>query len=117
MGAGRHQFLEHLADDCLRFAHLAIELAVGEGAGSTFSKLGIRFRVERLLSVPEAEGIAAALLHGLAALQQQGPQAHLGQQEGGEVAAGACPHHHRAGGVERLLESGHEAVIAIRCWP
>ena len=95
IGTGLHQLLEHLAAQVAGVTHLAVELAVGEGARTSLPELGIGFRVEGALAAPEAEGVGAALLHRLAPLQQQWPQAHLGQQQRAEIAAGAGPHHHR----------------------
>ena len=115
-GAGGHQFLEDLADECLRLTHLAVKLAIGEGAGPSLPELDIRLRIEGTLAPPEAEGVGRALLHRLAPFEQEGPQPHLGQQESGEVTAGSSPHHHGTGAGRGLLQPGHEAITIVRNW-
>ena len=114
IGPGRHQLLQHLADVGGVLAHLAVELAVGEGAGAPLAELGIGAGIEAAAALPEAEGVRGALLDRLAALQQQRPPAHLGQQQGGEVATGAGTHHHRAQLRGGPLGPGHGAVAAVR---
>ena len=94
-GTTGHQLLQHLAAVVLGIAHLAVELAVGEGAGSALTELGIGFRVEGAGAPPEAKGVSGALLHGLTPFQQQRSEPHLCQQQSSEITAGACPHHHR----------------------
>ena len=113
IGACRHQLLKHLAAQMARIAHLAVELAVGKGAGAAFAELGVGLRVERAFALPEAEGIGAAFLHRFAALQQQGLQAHLGQQQGAEVAAGAGTHHHRPGQIGAGWCLSHQLVGGV----
>ena len=112
-GAGIHQFFQHLAHVGAGLTHLAVELAVREGAGTTLPELGVGFRIERALPAPEAERVGRALLHRLAPLQQQGPQPHLGQQQGGEIAAGAGTHHHRPGALP-VGRGCHRPVALIR---
>ena len=69
IGPGSHQFFQHLAAIGLGFTYLAIELAIGKGAGTTLAQLGIGFGVEWLFATPEPEGVGAALFHRLAPLQ------------------------------------------------
>ena len=69
-----------------RVLDLAVELAVGEGAGAAFAELHVRLRVEHALA-PQAPGVLGALAHCLAALQDDRPEAHLRQHQAGEEAA------------------------------
>ena len=118
VGAGGHQFLQHLAAVVVGIPHLAVELAVGEGAGAAFPELGIGFRVERCLAFPEAEGVGTAFLHGFAPLQQQGSITHLGQHQGAEIAAGPSTDHHRSRDCalgDAGWGPGHELVAGVGC--
>ena len=96
IGTRGHQFFKHLAHQGLGLAHLAVELAVGEGACPPLPELGIRFRVEGPDPFPEPKGVGGALFDRLAALEQEGVEAHLGQQQGCEIAAGPRANHHRS---------------------
>ena len=71
VSAASHQLLQHLASVVLGIAHLAVELAVGEGTGPPLPELGVGFRVKGLLPPPEGEGLLGALLHRLPTFQQQ----------------------------------------------
>jgi len=93
--AGGDEFLHHLAAQVARVADLAVELAVGKGAGTAFAELHVAFRVELLLA-PQAPGVLGAFAHGLAALQHDGLEPHLRQHQRRQHAAGAKAHHHRA---------------------
>ena len=61
----------------LRVADLAVQLAIGEGARSPFTELGIRLRVEPLGATPEAKGLQGPLLDRLPPFQQQRAKTHL----------------------------------------
>ena len=115
VGPGRHQLLQHLAHIGLGLTHLAVKLAVGEGAGPPLAKLGIGFGIEAAGALPEAEGVCGAFPDRLAPLQQQGAEAHLGQQQGGEVTAGPRPHHHWTQVVG--AGHGHGVVSGIGAGP
>ena len=103
-----HQFLQHLAAPVAWIADLAVELAIGEGTRTAFTKLGVRFGIERAAPLPETKGVGAALLDRLAPLEQQRFEAHLGQHQGSEIPTGPSANHHRAGQVvaEALAELG-----------
>jgi hypothetical protein len=89
---------------------LAVELAVGEGAGAAFAELHVGFGVEGVLA-PQAPGVLGALAHGLAALEHDGPEAHLGQHQRGEDAAGAEADDHRA--VAEALRGLADEVVSM----
>ena len=114
--AGLDELLDHLARQMARVADLAPELAVGKGAGAALAELDVRFGIEHA-APPQAPGVAGALAHRAAALEDDRAKAHLRQQQGGEEAAGpeADDHrpHGRAGGeVGRRL--GDEAGSGCR---
>jgi hypothetical protein len=72
------ELFQHLAAVKLRVLDLAVQLAVGEGAGAAFAELDVRFRVQRVLA-PQAPGVLGAFAHGLAALEDDWLEAHLGE--------------------------------------
>ena len=92
--SGADEFLHHLAAEVARVLDLAVELAVAEGAGAAFAELHVALGRE-LLAAPQSPGVLRALAHGPAAFEHDGAQAHLGQAQRGEHAAGAEAHHHR----------------------
>jgi len=91
--AGLHELFHHLAAEEARVLDLAVELAVGESAGTAFAELHVRLGVEHALA-PQAPGVAGALAHGLAAFEHDGPEAHLREHQRREDAAGAEADHH-----------------------
>ena len=94
---------------------MAVELAVGKRAGPPLAKLGIGFGIESPGALPEAEGVSGALADGLAALQQQGAEPHLGQEQGGKVTTGTSPHHHRT--LKTPRGDGHRLVGGVGARP
>ncbi len=100
-----------------RVADLAPQLAVGERAGAAFAELHVRLRIELALA-PQAPGVLGALAHLLAALEHDGAQAHLRQDQRREDAAGpeadddgalACGR-----GVEEAVgRPAHEVVVGV----
>ena len=84
--AGLDELGQHLAAVVLRVLDLAVELAVGEGAGAAFAELHVGLRVQHALA-PEAERVLGALAHDLAALEDDRAEAHLRQDQAGEQAA------------------------------
>ena len=86
--AGLDEFGQHLAAEVARVLDLAVELAVGEGAGAAFAELHVRFRVEHVVA-PQSPGVLGAFAHRLAALQHDRPEAHLRQDQRGEDAGRA----------------------------
>src|SRR5206468_6881631 len=106
--AGFYELREHLAPEVSGVADLTVELAVGEGAGAALAELHVRFGVEGP-PAPEPEGVDRALADLLAALEDDRPEAHLRQQQGGEEAAGPDADHHGPPG-EVLGRPRREAV-------
>jgi|GEM_PF-4971519 len=92
--AGADEFVHHLAGVELRILDLAVELAVGEQAGTAFAELHVGFRRQGLLA-PQRPGVLGAAAHILAALQHDGLEAHLCQQQRGEQPTGAEAYHQR----------------------
>jgi hypothetical protein len=86
--AGFDKFLEHLAAVVLGVLDLAVELAIGKGAGAALAKLDVRLGVEHLLS-PQPPGILRALADGLATLEDDRPEAALRQNQRGKDAGRA----------------------------
>ena len=70
IGPTGHKLLQHLAAVVLGITHLAVELAIGKGAGTTLTELGIGFRIKATLPPPEPEGLTGAFLDLLATLEQ-----------------------------------------------
>src|SRR6185369_10058381 len=86
--SGGDELGEHFASAVPGVFDLAVELAVRKGAGSAFAELDVRFRIE-VPFAPEAEGVDGALADLLAALEDDRPEARLGQEKAGEETAGA----------------------------
>ena len=114
--AGADELVDHLARQVARVADLAPELAVGEGAGAALAELHVRLRIEDA-APPQAPGVLGALAHGLAALEDDRPEAHLREEERGEDAARAEADHDRsrsAAGGEVGRRVRDEAVARCR---
>ena len=114
--AGLDELRQHLAGEEARVGDLAVELAVGEGAGATLAELDIRFGVQDALA-PQAPGVLGPFADLLAALQHDRPQAHLGQDQRDEDAAGAKADDHRTrplAGVEVGRRMADELVAGVR---
>ncbi len=77
-GSGIDEFGEDFAALAIAVFDAAVEFAVGEGAGSAFAVLGVGFGVEFGFT-PEAEGIARSLEYVFAAFEEDGAEAHLGE--------------------------------------
>jgi hypothetical protein len=99
------------------FAEPVASMTLLDALPAALAELGIRFRLQGPLTTPEREGVGGALTHGFAPLQQQGPQAHLGQQQGREIPAGPCPDHHWAPLIGRLWQQisrfDHRAIPGV----
>ncbi|MDT4871425.1 hypothetical protein FQZ97_1065520 [compost metagenome] len=78
--AGANELVHHLAGVELGVLDLAVELAVGEQAGTTLAELHVGFRGQDLLA-PQCPGILGAAAHILAALQHDWFEAHLREQQ------------------------------------
>ena len=70
------------------------ELAVGKRTGAALTELDVGGLIQPAAG-PEPLHIRPALLHGTAALEQNGAQSGLGQHQSGKEAAGPCTHHYR----------------------
>ena len=113
--AGFHKLHQHLACQVPWVADLAPQFAVRKSARTTFAKLHIRFGVEHTLA-PQAPGIFGALAHGTAALQHDGAQAHLCQDQRSKEAAGAKTNHQWAsapGAIEVKRGMTDESVAGV----
>ena len=111
--AGLDELLQHLAAQEARVLHPAIELAVGKGAGAAFAELHIAVRVQ-FGAAPQAPGILGALAHHLAAIEDDGPEAHLRQDQPGEQAARSRADHHGAQAAPAARRRHREAVCHVR---
>src|ERR1700761_1742438 len=89
-----HELLEHLAAVVMRILDLAVELAVRECAGSTFTELHIGFGIEHGLA-PQPERIFSTLTNSLAALENNGAKTHLGEDQPREQPTRSHADHHR----------------------
>jgi hypothetical protein len=95
---------------------LAVQLAVRKSAGTTLPELHIGLGFQLPLS-PQSPGVSGALAHVPAAFQNDGPQSHLRQQQGGQDATGAETDDQRSllrGPGEVGAGAGDEMVTGIR---
>ncbi|MCY1510359.1 hypothetical protein D9M68_447340 [compost metagenome] len=92
--AGANELVHHLAGVELGVLDLAVELAVGEQAGTPLAELHVGFRGQDLLA-PQCPGILGAAAHILAALQHDGFEPHLREQQRREQSTGAEAHDQR----------------------
>ena len=83
---GLYEFGEHLASQMARVFDLAVELAVGERTRSAFAKLYVGLGVENGFA-PQSPGVLRPLPHDFAALQNDGPEPHLREQQRREQPA------------------------------
>ena len=90
-----NKFFHDLAPQMARVFDLAPQLAVREGSRSALTELHIAVRMQIALA-PQIPGVLRALAHRRTALQYQGPEPHLCEQQRGKHAAGAETHDHRA---------------------
>ncbi|MCY1344625.1 hypothetical protein D9M69_306640 [compost metagenome] len=110
--AGADEFVHHLAAVEPGVLDLAVELAVGEQAGTALAELHVGFRCQDLLA-PQRPGVLGAPAHILAALQHDGLEAHLREQQRGEQAAGAeADDHWTLGQTRRRLAD--RVVVGVR---
>ena len=86
--AGFDELLQHLAPVMFGVFDLAVQLAVGEGAGTAFAELHVGLGVEHVLA-PQAPGVLGALAHFGAAFQHDGLESGLGKDQCGENPARA----------------------------
>ncbi len=112
-GTGLDEFHQHLAPVVPGVLDLAVELAVGKGAGAAFAELHVRFRVELLLP-PQSPGILGTLAHCLATLENDRPESALRQDQGGKDAGRAETDDDRSRReLRRRLPD--EVVAHVRC--
>ncbi len=109
--AGADELGEHLAAQEPRVLDLAVELAVGKGAGAALAELHVGFWIQNP-PPPQAPGVLGPLAHDLAAVQDDRPESHLGENQPREQATRAGADHHwaRSGGLRR---PGDEAVAGV----
>ena len=106
---GLDELGQHLAAVMLRVLHLGPQLAVRKRAGAAFAELHVRLRVQDPLA-PQAESVLGSFSHRLAALENNGLEAHLRQDQSGEQSARAHAYHHGAvGQASRCLR---DVVVA-----
>jgi hypothetical protein len=110
--AGLDEFGEHLAPAPARVLDLAVELAVGKGAGAALAELDVRFRIE----LPLRQRPQVSWVRSRTALPRSriSGEAHLRQQQAGEEAAGPGADHHRARLRRRRWRAGDETVGRCR---
>ena len=111
-GASPDEFVDHLAPVVLRVADLAPQLAVGKRARPAFAELHVGLGVEHLFA-PQAPRVFRAFAYGLAALEDDRAEAHLGEHETGEQAARTHADHDRAQ-REVLRCARHKRVARVR---
>ena len=110
--AGLDELGQDLAAEVTGVLDLAVELAVGEGAGPALAELDVGFGIEDA-APPQAPGVFRAFAHHLAAVEDDGAKTHLGQDQAREQAAGPGSDHHRAGSREVLRRFRYEAVAGV----
>ncbi len=92
-----------------RVARAGVELAVGEGPGAPESELDVALRVECALGLEALDGPGPPP-RVVAALDEQGLEARLGEGERGEQPRAPRAHHHRAlEGARRRRDRGGPA--------
>jgi len=111
------ELAQHLAAEVAWILHLAVELAVGEGARAALAELRVRLGVEHALP-PHAEGVLGPLAHDLAALEDERPEARLREDQSREQPR--RPHAHddrprtRRGTRVQPRRGRREAVLHVR---
>ena len=88
--ARAHELVHHLATVELRILDLAVELAVGEQPRPALAELHVGFGRQDFLA-PQRPGVLRALAHVAAALEHDGLEAHLREQQRGKQTAGPKP--------------------------
>ncbi len=112
---GLDELGQHLARQVPRIGDLAPQLAVRKRAGATLAELHVGLGVQHT-AAPQAPGVLRALAHRLAALEHDRRQAHLGQDQGCEQAAGAETDDQGAqapGAIEARWRVGSESVARV----
>ena len=85
---GADEFMHDLAAIEFGIFDLAVQFAVGEQAGTAFTKLYVGFRRQHFIA-PQRPGVLGAGAHIPAALQYDRLEAHLRQCQRGKQTAGA----------------------------
>ena len=83
------ELFEHLATVVLWILDLAVQLAVGKRAGAAFTELHVGFRIKHAVA-PERPGVASALAHGFATLDDDRLQAGLRENQCRHDSAGTA---------------------------
>jgi hypothetical protein len=113
--ARAHEFMHDLAAVELRILDLAVKLAVGEQARPTLAELNVGFGSQDLLA-PQPPGVLRAPSHVPPALEHDGPETHLREQQRGKQTAG--PETHDEGSLlERRGRFRHGVIGRVRSRP
>ncbi len=88
--AGANELLHDFAAVEPRVLDLAVQLAVGKQPGAALPELHVRFRGQRVLA-PQPPRVLGSPSHLPPALEDDGPESHLGEEQRGKDAAGAEP--------------------------
>ena len=84
--ARRDEFAQHLAAEVACLLDPAVQLPIGERAGTSFAKLRIAFRNQNATS-PQAPGISRAFADDTTSFEYDWTEAHFRQHQGGEQSA------------------------------
>ena len=94
---GGDELGQYLAALVARILDLAVELAVGKGAGAALAELDIGFGAKDA-APPQRPGVLGALAYDGAAFEYDRPEATLGEDQRRQQAAGTGADHHRPQG-------------------
>ena len=92
-----------------RVTDLAVQLAVGEGAGTPFAELGIGFRLEVRGALQKPNVSRLRCLTGCP-VPAAAVETHLGQQQRCEITAGTGTNHHRTRWIFTVLSDEARAT-------
>ena len=110
---GAHELVHHLAAVELRILDLAVELAIGEEPRPALAELHVGFGRQHVLA-PQRPGVLRAAPHITAALEHDGLEPHLREQQRGKQTAGAeADDDGSLGEVRRRL--GNRVIGGVRC--
>jgi hypothetical protein len=108
-----HELGQHLAAQVARVLDPGIELAVRECPRAAFSELGVGFGFQHR-AAPQAPGVLGPVTHRLAALDDDGLQTHLRQDQRRQKPAGTGADHDRARTAPALGRHDRELVAEVR---
>ncbi len=110
--AGAHELVHHLAAVELRILDLAVELAVGEQARPALAKLHVGFGRQDLLA-PQRPGVLRSAPHIAAALEHDGLEPHLREQQRGKQPAGTEADRRCGRSVRRRRRLGDRVIGGV----